>query len=371
MFSDPNTAYESEEQREARRVQEQRERDRQQRQQRQQAAKEAQMRQERNRIQDTVYRYRDRISKNAQKGLAAEERGKIKTERLQRLEREAPSFANAGPLATMGYTLFILGAIAVVLLNFFLINAPVKYLTGTAFKEEYAWQAQAATVLVPVFLLIFELCISLGRRHARREDPETVWKWQVAGGVMIAFTPLMIIGTMLARTDWFLAYNLVTSTAMIVIAAVTDALIIFGGEQIYQAQAFVWFHASRWRIERDIHYFSAKRRAAGYQVERAYARYSQILNHYNDTHPEHPLPAGPFSRDTARFVNKWLQQEAIAMPPEEAETQENDENDPPAAAVPNRPSTPPNGGTDAAEADYYRNLVANQVRRNEREVQPD
>ncbi|OYD87588.1 hypothetical protein CDG77_28535 [Nostoc sp. 'Peltigera membranacea cyanobiont' 213] len=351
---------------------EQRERQVRERQVRQ--AQDTQTRRERQKTQAVLNRNLDEIRTHVQKGIAAQTRGKIKSDRLQRLEYDSPSYANAGPLATMGHCTFALGAIAVVLLNYFLINAPVNYLASTPFEDEKAWQVRVSTVVVPILLLVFELCISLGRRHAMQTQDANVRAWETAGTVMILVAPLLIVGTMFAREDWWAAYNLTTSLAMIILAGVTDALIVYGGEQIYNAQAFVWFHYCRWRIQRDINYFDSQYRKAGRNVERFYIRFAQVLNDYNDRHPNHPLNAGPFSRDTALFINKWFRDQVIILPPETRE------DETPAAPVRPHPNPPnpnlPNAEVDVeaqtqAERDYYRQLLDNQVRNNEREVQPD
>ncbi len=362
--------YEPEEQREAQRRHQVREHQR-------QAAREAQNRKERPRAQNALNRHHEKLTGYAQQRDAAIERGSIKEKRLATLEKEAPSFANGGPRATMGYTISLLGAMGVILVNFFLINAPINYLASIPFggvADEEPWQAQVATAIVPIVILLVELSISIGRREAYLEYPveEEGWHWEVrrwdlAGFVMIFVTPLMIVGSMLAAPNWWEAYNLVTSLGMIVLAGVTDALIVFGGERIYLSTAFFYFHVARWRIQRDINYFSARRRAAERGIEQVWIRYTQALNHYNEGHPSRPLTAGPFSQQTALQVNQSLGQVVIQMPRHEEQN-----NEPPATEEVNPPPTPPE--TDVAteaERDYYRNLVDNQVRWNEREVQPD
>ncbi|MFM6121687.1 MAG: hypothetical protein ACKPEO_21515 [Sphaerospermopsis kisseleviana] len=380
-----NFPNEPEEIREQRQQREQQERQRQAREMQGRQAQDAHTRRERQQTQTVLNRNLDEISAHAQQAMAAETRGKIKGDAQQKLEYNSPSFANAGSLETMRHCTFVLGAIAVVLLNYFLISAPVNYLASTPFEDEDAWQIDAATVVVPVVLLIFELAISLGRRHSIQTEDGNVVAWNAAGTVMIVVTPLLIVGTMFAREDWWAAHNLFTSLAMMILAGVTDTLIVYGGEQIYNAQSFVWFHCCRWRIQSDINYFDAQYRKAGRNVERLYIRYGQILNDYNDRHPDRPLNGGPFSRDTALFINKWFRQNVIIVPPEPpVEPPPPPQNEPPTEEPPpsatsrrRRPPNNPNPNMPDAEAqreaerNYYEELINNQVRNNEREVQAD
>ncbi|MFM7371809.1 MAG: hypothetical protein ACKO2Z_29285, partial [Sphaerospermopsis kisseleviana] len=81
---------------------------------------------------------------------------------------------------------------------------------------------------------------------------------------------------------------------------------------------------------------------------------------------------GPFSRDTALFINKWFRQNVIIVPPEPPV-----EPPPSATSRRRRPPNNPNPNMPDAEAqreaerNYYEELINNQVRNNEREVQAD
>lgn len=71
-------------------------------------------------------------------------------------------FADASSHDNIRYIFVLLACIGVVLLNFFLINAPVGFIA-----EQFGdlWMARIATVTVPIFLLLLET----RRRWAERQ----------------------------------------------------------------------------------------------------------------------------------------------------------------------------------------------------------
>ncbi|MFM7383638.1 MAG: hypothetical protein ACKO1W_11390, partial [Microcystaceae cyanobacterium] len=243
------------------------------------------------------------ITLHAEQAIGAKARRTIKEPSINKLEKHSSIFANSGPRETLKHSIFVLGAIAVICINYFLINAPVHYLASIPFADENAWQIGLSTLLVPVALLIFELCIALGRKTAREEEGSNVWQWNLAGFVMVLVTPTMIIGAMLARPDWFAAYNLVTSLGMIALAGVTDALIVFGGEYIFIALSFVWFKYSHSRLQSAINRADRQYRAHRRAVENAWIPFAQAHNDYTAQYPNFPLNL-PFSKEVREFVNE-------------------------------------------------------------------
>ncbi|MFM6132100.1 MAG: hypothetical protein ACKPBV_25835, partial [Sphaerospermopsis kisseleviana] len=52
--------------------------------------------------------------------------------------------------------------------------------------------------------------------------------------LMIFVTPVLLIGGMFIREDWYQLYNLITCMAFITLSFISDTLLIFSGEQIYK-----------------------------------------------------------------------------------------------------------------------------------------
>ena len=320
------------------------------------------------------------MAQTGQDATGAKARRQIQENKLRKLNRESGDFAEAGPRATVGYLVIVTATLVVIGVNSLLIHAPVQYLVGSAFEDPNAWQARFATLLIPVALLVFEIYISLQLWRAVQEETGEVKRWHILGLVMVAFTPLMIFATTIVREDWWVAHNLLLSLALMLLAGVTDAAIVFGGAQIHTSQAFIYYITTRWAIQQRINHHEQSYRRVGLKAERAYAQYVQVLNDYNANH-QPPIAPGPFSETTRTFLNEWFGEEVI-LPPQRPRLIANDEIDP-GAATPVKHFTPPPvnppaaaappGASEAVESerDYYRDLLAGQVRRNERELRAD
>jgi hypothetical protein len=368
--------HESEEDRRRRQQENRRQRHQEEQQRREQATAQAQNQADRDHTVTTLNKHQNQMNIHADQGYGAKSRKEIKENARNRNRSQNPSWETVGAMEKMGYTILALSAIAVISINYFLINAPVSYLAS---MSENDLAEAIAPLLVPVALLIFELALAWGKDWAENKElPQLnlLNSIKIISFLTILVTPAMIIGTMLAREDWFLAYNFATSFGMIILAAITDALIVFQGERIYVAFAFWEFQFSQWSYQNKINHYDSKYRLAGRKCEQVYSHYYRIFTNYNKRNPNHPLPFGPFNRQTANFLNQWLGYIAIEIP--DAPAPETPPTTPLNNPAPN-PTNPPIPNTNEAEveteteaeAEYYRQLLQNQVRNNEREVRPD
>jgi hypothetical protein len=317
------------------------------------------------------------ITLHAEQAGGAKGKRTVKETKLYKHEKHSPTFANSGPRETLKHGLFVLGAIATISINYFVINAPAHYLASLPFTDENAWQVGFSTILIPVALLVFELCISLARKTAREEESPYVYVWNLIGFVMVLIPPTMIIGAMLVRPEWNAAYNLATSLGMILFAVGTDAYIIFGGEYIFIALSFIWFKYFYSHLQAAINRADRQYRAHRRAVESAWIPFAQAYNDYTAQYPNFPLNL-PFSKEVREFVNE-IYPGAIAEP---APLPPPPENPPPTLTIsaPRPPQNPPppalaetpNSESEPnAEVEYLQNLIRTRVRSQERTVQAD
>lgn len=289
------------------------------------AAQAAQAEQHRQVISQRLRKWQEEIEKFADQGIAAGERAKIKKDALIKLElaKGNTKFADANSHANIHYIFVLLACIGVVLINFFLINAPVSFIA-----EQFGdlWMARITTVTVPIFLLLLEIYVSIQLDQARQQEAQVslateedeaeyqqfvqrglspVQRWQALGAVMIAFTPLMILGTMLAWNE-FTLYRLATTFGLIVLAGVTDAAIVFGGKKIQESLAFLNFHLCRRQLQRQRNASETRRRWAERQVIALVNLYHQTLADYNAEYPGHRLESGQYRQSTGKFIQEAL-----------------------------------------------------------------
>lgn len=311
-------------------------------------------------MKQSLNRNRDLISKYAYLGLRAQALGQYKRTQLHKLEERFQNLSRSEPAR---HIFAFLVAFSVVVANILLISAPVKYLASRNFDGTNTLHIEIAGVVVPVIFLILEIGISLSYRDAKESNNEEAAKfWVRLGWLMVLITPVMLFGSVFAEERWWELHNLFNSIGMFILAVATDLIIVRSGDRIYDAKAFVVFNFTRLSLLKDIDYYNSQRGKAGLNMERAYTRYTQALaKNKNNQNP--PIDPGPFSRDTAEFINQWFGQRVINIrPPEE----------PPTPPNPNNLKSETDTDAEAeSERDYYRDLLNNQIRNNDREVRPE
>lgn len=266
-------------------------------------------------------KYSEQVNHHALVAKASEERVEKTKVKLQTFQQQTPKFSKAGASSSSRYIVIFLVLIIVVTLNFLLIHSPVEYLVSMVFDED-SWQIKLAAMLVPMGLLLLEIYISINLYEtkfgyyqlsdsedleaAQEEIDQQVRRWELAGKIMIAFTPLMILGTMFARQDWYLPYNLLTTLALMVLAFVTDACIVFGGKLIKESLDFVWFKVTIFRLESKSYYWESKYRKSSQICIKYYQFYQRNIQEYNHNYPENKLITCEFSYQVQEFIDDWM-----------------------------------------------------------------
>ena len=183
----------------------------------------------------------------------------------------------------------LLGLPAVVLINLLLIAAPIEYIVGRSLDED-SQLAQFAIFAVPILLLIVEIVISVQLLRAIDEDEDTR-PWRVAGWVFIIITPALILATAIAQGDLASPENWPATLALIALAGVTDASIVFGGAVIDEALAYFYFQCKRGLLQVQLLQATSLLWGFGRKVVATFNPYMQILDRYNNRYPNQPIAA--------------------------------------------------------------------------------
>ncbi|MDF0555619.1 hypothetical protein [Kamptonema sp. UHCC 0994] len=319
--------------------------------------------------------------------------------KLRHLEDRSPEFIELGPRQTILFIVVLLGLPAVVVINLLLIAAPVEYIVGRNLDEDSPL-VQFAIFVVPILLLIVEIVISVQLRRAMDEGEDTR-PWRIAGWAFIIITPALILATAIAQGDLASPENWPAMIALIALAGVTDASIVFGGEIVDEALAYFYFQCRRGLLQIQLLQAISLLWVAARKVVTTFNPYLQILDRYNNQHQEQPIAAGPFSEWFRLGVNTAYGYQIIPnpnypplpadnpipdspftlrspLPPARDNFSQTQENTAPPAPqpvsaettpIPDAEAEPDNDG-DAAEEEYRRNLQAEQVRRAEESIEP-
>ncbi|AFZ11536.1 hypothetical protein Cri9333_0590 [Crinalium epipsammum PCC 9333] len=286
-------------------------------------------------------------------------------------ESDYSEFNQAGLRRINGYFFLILAIPAAYFMDFVILNRPVEYLVGLVFPEESKMML-VAKILMPLAILGLELYIATQLYFALvGEAPQRLWK-NIAH-CMVIVMPVMVIVTFVPQhfkvfqtSSWWIYALLLI--ALTILAGITHALVIFGGETAYEARSYFWFLWTNKRYRRIERQQDAKYRseaAAGYAILTSYIN---NLNTFNRLYPEHAITAGPFDDITYRIMNQWAGYEILQRPGKP-------NNNPPHNPAPSPPNTPPtNNDEDATEEDgkneYLRTILSSRIRSEESEVRP-
>jgi hypothetical protein len=312
------------------------------------------------------------------------------------LEESHPDFADMNARRTTGYMFLIAMLFAVCILDILVFGPTAEYL-ARVFLGGHPRLILAARFLIPAAFLLIELGIasklyfaSQGTDAARARGGATYWTWACIALLFSFVTPALVISTQMAaypgdeseRLAMIFRWQVM---ALVIIAFVTHLLVIFGGQAAHEAKTYVTYRLRHRRASRQIASTDAAFEHEAQQATSAFGTYLRTLNEHNTATPQSPVAPGPFDTVARELINERYGYEIIQSPTAAvagtAPAPEVNGGAAPAAATP-RPTPPPQGAPapppappadeagDDAMSEYYRTLLARQVREQEGEVRP-
>lgn len=230
--------------------------------------------------------------------------------------------------------------------------------------------ARAAQFLLPAFIVVVEMVVSMQRDSAYRDYLEGFgsrywfWAWTLVSAFCTIVMPMAVIAIFLAGegdnfTPWISIPLIITLAGL---SLICHTLMLFGGRLALESKSWLSFRLHMMVLE------GRSRRS-----NRGYAKHSQVaadrfaaylhdLTAHNQAYADSRIEAGPFDRNTREVVNEVYGYEVIKAP---AGTP----TEPPAGVNANvqggPPPTPPIEVAQEWRTDYQR-----QMRDQETEVRP-
>ena len=256
----------------------------------------------------------ERVHSNSSKVLENERLCSQVENRRKQLENNNPEFANTGVGLKAAYLFSIAALLAVLGLDFFLINALAHYLVAMSFGEEATLIQNIARIAVPVFIILLESAIALQILFAKqqRSGIVTMNKRAYYGfvflGVMVAVLSAMaFVATNIAdMVDADPEERFVTMWLMLVgafMAIAAHCLIVFGGKLMSDAHGCLAFMLKRSNLERKERKYQSRSKRATRLAEAGENRLQEQILQYN------MLCGGtyqcfPFPQDIQQFLNE-------------------------------------------------------------------
>jgi hypothetical protein len=309
------------------------------------------------------------------------------------LEESHPEFADMNARRTTGYMFLIAMLLAVCVLDMLIFGPSAEYL-ARVFLGGHPRLIFASRFLIPAAFLLVELGIASKLYFASRGTDATnarravYWTWFGIALLFSLVTPALVIATQMAaypgdeseRLAMIFRWQMM---ALVIIAFVTHLLVIFGGHAGHEAKTYVTYRLRHRRSSGQAVSADAAFEQEAQQATNAFGTYLRTLNEHNAANPQSPVAPGPFDTVARELINERYGYEIIQSPNAAvagtAPAPDVNGGTAPAAVAPG-PTPPPQGAPappppademgDDAMSEYYRTLLARQVREQEGEVRP-
>jgi hypothetical protein len=298
----------------------------------------------------------------------------------QQLDQEKNQLVTANPnLAGVDvhrktmYIFLLVCMVAVYGMDLVLFAAVAGYFV----KQSFSASPRIATVaqfLVPAFIVIVEMALSMQRDAAYRDYLEgfgtrlRLWGWTALTVFCTLVMPMAVIATFLAGegddfAPWVSVPLIVTLAGL---SLVCHVLMLCGGRLALESKSWAVFRLQMSSLQSRIRQSGRAYTVHSQGAADRFAAYLQDLNAHNAEYATARIEAGPFDRNTREVLNDAYGYEVIRTPAG---------NQPPAGpqATPQAPP-PPNPPQNHPERDNeprdWRNAFEREMREQEAEVRP-
>jgi hypothetical protein len=231
--------------------------------------------------------------------------GEIASLALKRLIDTHHNLASATLPIKVGYVLILFLPLCTYLLNVLLIYRPTEYLVEQSLGINLI--ATIAKYVVPLVIVLFELGLAT---TIYTVIDESYRPSKFTAEIVVLIAPAMLLATNLAlygaEQRFPQPYELLLLVALLVLAYISDSVLVKGYRTINQALSFVWFTFRLHQLERAVGRCQRQSDREFELAGRAFDRYSQNLEDYNRTYPEAPIQPLSFDARVGDVIAKWL-----------------------------------------------------------------
>lgn len=229
--------------------------------------------------------------------------------------------------------------------------------------------AMAAQCLVPAFIVVIEMALSMQRDAAYRDYLEgfstrlKVWSWTALTAFCTLVMPMAVIATFLAgQGDSFAPW--VSIPLIITLAGlslVSHVLMLCGGRLALESKSWAIFRLRMSSLESRGRQAQMAYRSHSQTAADLFSSYLQDLNAHNNSYPEFKIEPGPFDKNTREVLNEVYGYEVIRTPTRSEQSSQVQNST--GAAPP--PAEPPRDDFENWQSTFER-----QMREQEAEVRP-
>ena len=128
--------------------------------------------------------------------------------------------------------------------------------------------------------------------------------------IVVWITPTLLFATHVARytAEKRFPYpqEIILLVALLILAWITDMVIVYGIRPINDAIAFIWFFLSVTRLEKESFNYRKRSHEEFVIAGQAFDDYVQTLQEYNQTYPQSQISPPPFNVISQQVITRWL-----------------------------------------------------------------
>ena len=215
-----------------------------------------------------------------------------------------PDFAYANGEACIRYIAQMVGIACAYLLSLWLIHRPAEFIAERNFGED-TWASLFVILFFPVALLVMQIIVAEQRGRHRHS-----WLWRVISLVLVALTPKLLLASFLAKQIALQQiphfHDFLLLLVLMGLAFVTDAVVIYGTNGLYEPLAFIAFRLQQVRRSCMAEWFTRRYQQHGKNAEHHLRLYYEAVKTHNQAFPERLHEPLPFNEVSKRFLEHWL-----------------------------------------------------------------
>jgi hypothetical protein len=293
----------------------------------------------------------------------------------------------SGPLANVDvhretmYRFMLLCMFAVYGVDLILFAAVAGYFVKQNFSGRFATVAQ---FLVPAFIVVIEMALSMQRDSAYRDYLEgfgtrlRLWAWTTLTVLCTFVMPAAVVATFLAGqgddfAPWVSIPLIITLAGL---SLVCHVLMLCGGRLALESKSWAVFRLRMSSLQSRLRQAQRAYQAYSRQAADRFSVYLQDLSTHNSTYADARIEPGPFDKSTRETLNEAYGYEVIRTPstsPVASRSQGQPPRTQPASQTPPPAQQPSPDSSEKPLQDNaadWRNVFEREMREQEAEVRP-
>ncbi|MBS1790505.1 MAG: hypothetical protein JST85_22480 [Acidobacteria bacterium] len=242
---------------------------------------------------------------------------------LSQLDHSHPQFINLSATREVVFYFFAAGLLCVYLVDLLIFGGAAHALARSSFPNNPVMAALLKFV-IPVAFLGVELYLATqlyaAKYGAGKEaaTPRHRRFYRFLAVIFAIVMPIFVIANHAStrkalESGQLAAISRVQVVALIIVAFVSHAIVIFGGRPAHESKSFILYDLRRRGWRRQIHRFNSEFELEALEATNQFNQYYQQLQDFNQQRPNRMIPPAEFDALTRALINERFGREVIQV----------------------------------------------------------